>query len=46
MIYMCLDMGFKFKHTIVWDKGVFLNDWNIHQCRMRENHEFVWVFEK
>lgn len=46
MIYLCTEIGFKFKTTIIWDKGITLREWNIENNKPNENHEYVWVMEK
>lgn len=46
MIYLCKEIGFKFKTTIIWDKGITLKEWNIENNKPNENHEYVWVMEK
>lgn len=46
MIYMCQELGFKFRNTIIWDKGLHLEDYNVDNMRIRENHEFIWIFQK
>ena len=46
MLYMCQDLGFKLCNTIVWDKGLHLEDYNVDKMKIRENHEFIWIFQK
>lgn len=46
LIYICLEIGFKFKNSIIWDKGVTLKQWNVENKEIRENHEYIWVFRK
>ena len=46
MIYLGKEIGFCFKNSIVWDKGVSLKEWNVKNKQILENHEYVWIFQK
>lgn len=46
LIYICKRIGFKFRSSIVWDKGILIKEWNIKNMEIAENHEYVWVFKK
>lgn len=46
LIYICKDIGFKFRSTILWDKGLKIKRWNIDNKEIAENHEYIWVFKK
>ncbi len=46
VLQICLDIGFKFKGSVIWDKGLRVNKWNIDNREISENHEYVWVLEK
>lgn len=46
LIYMCNDIGFKFRTSLIWDKGITLKEWNIKNREIYQNHEYVWVFKK
>ena len=46
MVYLCKEIGFRFKNSIVWDKGVSLKEWNVQHKQILENHEYVWIFQK
>lgn len=46
MIYLCKKLGFKFKGSIIWDKGFTLKKWNMDYNKMMLNHEYIWLFKK
>ena len=46
LIYICKEVGFTFHESIVWDKGIRLKLFNIEQNKLKNNHEYVWVFRK
>lgn len=46
MIYMCKEIGFKFRSSIIWDKGILVKEWNLKFKEIAENHEYIWVFRK
>lgn len=46
MIYLCKDLGFQFRSSVIWDKGIMVKDWNLQNREISENHEYIWVFRK
>ena|SRR3989338_1346301 len=46
MLYLCREIGFRFRSCIIWDKGASLKEWNIERKQILENHEYVWVLQK
>ena len=46
LIHICKNIGFKFRSSIIWDKGLMIKDWNIENKVIVENHEYIWVFRK
>jgi len=46
LIHICKNVGFKFRSSIIWDKGLMIKDWNIKNNEIAENHEYVWIFKK
>lgn len=46
MIDMCKDVGFKFRSSVIWDKGIMIKEWNVLNREIAENHEYIWIFKK
>jgi DNA modification methylase len=46
MVYMCKNIGFSFRSSIIWDKGILIKEWNLQHKEIAENHEYIWVFRK
>ena len=46
MIYLCNKIGFEFRSSVVWDKGILVKEWNLQYGEIAENHEYIWVFRK
>lgn len=46
MIYMCKDIGFKLRSSVIWDKGILIKEWNLQHKEIAENHEYIWIFRK
>jgi DNA modification methylase len=46
MVYMCKKIGFKFRSSIIWDKGILIKEWNLQHNEIAENHEYIWIFRK
>ncbi len=46
LINLCMDAGFKFRSSVIWDKGIKIKEWNLRYNEVAENHEYVWIFKK
>jgi site-specific DNA-methyltransferase (adenine-specific) len=46
LLYKCLEIGFKLRSTIIWDKGLLIKEWNLQYNEIAENHEYVWILKK
>jgi DNA modification methylase len=46
MIPICEELGFHFRSSIIWDKGLKIKEWNLENNEIAENHEYIWVLRK
>jgi len=46
MVRLCNELGFHFRSSIIWDKGLKIKEWNLENNEIAENHEYIWVFRK
>jgi hypothetical protein len=45
-MYLCKNIGFELVHTVIWNKGLHLREYNIKNRKIRVNHEYVWILQK
>lgn len=46
MIYICKNIGFKLRSSVIWDKGILIKEWNLQHKEIAENHEYIWILRK
>jgi len=46
VIYMCKNIGFKLRSSVIWNKGILIKEWNLQHKEIAENHEYIWIFRK
>jgi site-specific DNA-methyltransferase (adenine-specific) len=46
LLYKCLEIGFKLRSSVIWDKGLLIKEWNLQHSEIAENHEYIWVLKK
>ena len=46
ILKLCREVGFHLEGSIIWDKDVKLNEWNVKNNKTSINHEYIWVLRK
>ena len=46
LLYKCLEIGFKLRSSVIWDKGLLIKEWNLQHSEIAENHEYIWILRK